>query len=83
MAKFYNKKTNQILWGDDDIICPLEDAWSELREYIATKKLDGHDMYDQWLMKVEMKMDELLTVLVEEAPSCVPDFTDKNIEELY
>ena len=46
MAKLYNKKEHKIYWSSDDIICPIEDAYFELTDFIALKKLDGHDVYD-------------------------------------
>lgn len=46
MAKYYNKKNHEIYWTDDDIACPLEEAYWELHDYIAIKRLDGHDIID-------------------------------------
>lgn len=45
MAKVYNTKTNELRW-EDDIAGVVEDAWFEITEILAVKKLDGHDMYD-------------------------------------
>jgi hypothetical protein len=44
MAKVYNTKTNTIYWSDYDIACAVEEAYWELTEFLALKKLDGHDM---------------------------------------
>lgn len=63
MAKLYNRKTKEIYWSDDDIICPIEDAYFELTDFIAMKKLDGHDVFDQWYMRVQAKMGELLDLM--------------------
>lgn len=46
MAKIYNGKTNEIMWSDLDIYCVVEDAYWELTDFLATKKLDGHDSRD-------------------------------------
>lgn len=83
MAKFYNKKTQQVLWGADNIYCPLEDEAEELREYLAVRKLDGHDEYDQWAMRVLDKMDELLGLLAwGDERGIAPDVVDDDIKEL-
>lgn len=78
MAKFYNAKTKEIYWTDADIYCPLEDAWFQLTDFLALKKLDGHDMNDQWYMAVERKMSELLTTLRE----CPIDELDESVKEI-
>ena len=78
MAKYYNVKNHEVYWSDSDIVCPLEDAWFELTDFLATKRLDGHDMQDQWYMLVERKMKELLEVL----SSNPLDETDPAIHEI-
>lgn len=65
MAKIYNHKTNTVFWSDSDIICAVEEAYWELSDFIAVKRLDGHDRIDQWYMKVHAKLDELLDALTE------------------
>lgn len=71
------------MWGDDDIICNLEDAYFELSDYMATKHLDGHDMYDQWLMKVHTKFSELLDALSEgNEKGVAPDVLNDHIKEI-
>ena len=62
MAKVYNTKTNSLRW-EDDISGVVEDAWFEITEILAVKKLDGHDMYDQWLMAVELRVKDLMDTL--------------------
>lgn len=52
MATIYRKRTNEILWDDSGIYCRLEDEYNELSEFIARKRLDGHDETDQWYMWV-------------------------------
>ena len=52
MAKFYNTKRNEIVWSDNDLFAPVEDAYFELSDFLAVKKLDGHDEKDQWYMLV-------------------------------
>ena len=63
MAKFYDTKTNEVVWSDSDLLAPVEDAYFELSDYLAMKKLDGHDRTDQWYMLVHQKLDELISVL--------------------
>ena len=63
MAKFYNTKSNEVVWTDDDLLAPVEDAYFELSGYLAMKKLDGHDRTDQWYMLVHQKLKELISVL--------------------
>lgn len=65
MATIYRKRTNEILWDDSGIYCRLEDEYNELSEFIARKRLDGHDETDQWYMWVQLKMGELLDALDE------------------
>ena len=52
MAKLYNTKTNEVVWNDSDLLAPVEDAYFELSDFLAMKKLDGHDRTDQWYMLV-------------------------------
>lgn len=59
----YSKKSNEIIWTDDDLLAPVEDAYFELSGYLAIKKLDGHDRTDQWYMLVHQKLKELISVL--------------------
>lgn len=66
MAHFYDRTKNDIYWTAEDIVCPLEDAYFELCNFLALKRLDGHDRRDQWYMKVHNKLDELLDALNEE-----------------
>jgi hypothetical protein len=65
MAKVYDKKNDKLAWSYSEIICPLEDAWFEVLDVLNTNKLDGHDIDDQWLMKVELRMKDLLDTLSE------------------
>ena len=46
MAKFYNVKRREVFWSDNDLFAPVEDAYFELGEFLATKKLNGHDEKD-------------------------------------
>lgn len=48
----FSKKSKEIMWIDDDLLAPVEDAYFELSGYLAMKKLDGHDRKDQWYMLV-------------------------------
>lgn len=59
----FSKKSNEIMWIDDDLLAPVEDAYFELSGYLAMKKLDGHDRTDQWYMLVHQKLKELIEVL--------------------
>lgn len=63
MAKVYDTKQKKMVWVDDGIMCAVEDAWFEVSDVLAVNKLDGHDMYDQWLIKVEDRLRALLDVL--------------------
>ena len=63
MAKFYNTKRNEVVWSDNDLFAPVEDAYFELSDFIAMKKLDGHDLKDQWYMLVCHMLGELIEVL--------------------
>lgn len=64
MAKLYDKKKGEVIWSDSDIVCLVEEAYWELSDFLAIKRLDGHDMTDQWYMNVHKKLDELLDVLM-------------------
>ena len=63
MTKFYNTKTNEVVWSDSDLLAPVEDAYFELSGFLAMKELDGHDRNDQWYMLVHQKLKELIDVL--------------------
>ena len=63
MAKFYDTKTNEVIWNDIDLLAPVEDAYFELSGFLAMKKLDGHDRTDQWYMLVHQKLQELISAL--------------------
>lgn len=80
MAKIYDKKRKEILWEDQDgdFLCYLEETWWEVCDVLATKKLDGHDTYDQWLMRVERDMDRLLDTLNSYDPTAA-DIIDREI----
>lgn len=79
MAKLYNTRTNDIYWSANDIYCAVEEAYWELSDFIAVKRLDGHDMTDQWYMRVHAKLDELLEAL----GKCPIDETNPDIKELF
>ena len=79
MAKVYDTKKHEIYWTASDIVCPLEEVYWELLDFIAVKRLDGHDRRDQWYMAVHAKMQELLDLL-EKDPT---DELDENIRPLY
>lgn len=80
MAKFFDTKKREVFWSDNDIYGPLEDAYFELSDFIALKKLDGHDERDQWYMLVQLKMAELIDALNSSPMTDRPDFeTDKEI----
>ena len=78
MAKFYNVKRNEVIWSDNDLFVPVEDAYFELGEFLATKKLNGHDEKDQWYMLVYQKIKELMRAL-EENPITVDLGSDKEL----
>ena len=66
MAKHYNTNTHDIYYTCEDLWGALEDEYFELDEFLALKKLDGHDVHDQWYMLVHRKMAELLDVMNQE-----------------
>ena len=63
MAKFYDTKTREVIWSDNDVFSPAVYAYNELSSFLATKKLDGHDERDQWYMLVQQKLGELVAAL--------------------
>lgn len=73
MAKIYTN--NDIYWSDAEIYAPIEDAYWELSEMLALKRLDGHNPHDQWYMAVHRKLSELLDVL-DENPAKDTDITE-------
>lgn len=79
MAKYYDTATRKEVWSDCDIYCPLEDAYFELSDFIAEKRLNGHDRRDQWYMLVHRKMEELLDVMKE----CPFDELDETMKPLF
>lgn len=77
MAKVFSKKRKEIMWEDTDgFLCLLEETLWDIQEVLAVKKLDGHDEYDQWLIRVEHDMDRLLDTLTEKDYS-VDDLLDR------
>ena len=78
MAKFYNVKRNEVVWSDNDLFAPVEDAYFELGDFIAAKKLNGHDEKDQWYMLVYQKIKELKRAL-EETPISLDLGSDKEL----
>ena len=79
MAKLYHTGKNEIYWSDCEIVCPLEEEYFELSDFIAVKRLDGHDKYDQWYMLVHAKMGELIDLL-NQSPI---DEMDGELQPLY
>lgn len=63
MAKFYDTRSNEVIWSDSDLLAPVEDAYFELSGFLVMKKLDGHDRTDQWYMLVHQKLRELISAL--------------------
>lgn len=77
MAKVFSKKRKEIMWEDTDgFLCLLEETLWDIQDVLAAKKLDGHDEYDQWLIRVEHDMDHLLDTLTEKDYS-VDDLLDR------
>ena len=75
MAKLYDARQHKIRYSlPADLFFALEEEYFELSEVLATEKLDGHDRYDQWQMKLEIKMSELLDVMNE---------LDEKVEDIY
>ena len=66
MAKLYDARQHKIRYSlPADLFFALEEEYFELCEVLATERLDGHDRYDQWQMKLHIKMGELLDVMNE------------------
>lgn len=66
MAKVFDKKRKEVMWEDaDGFLCLLEETMWDVSDVLAAKRLDGHDEYDQWLMKVHWDMKRLLDTLCE------------------
>lgn len=75
MAKLYDAKQHKIRYSlPADLYFTLEEEYFELCEILATERLDGHDIYDQWEMKLHIKMGELLDVMNE---------LDEKVEDIY
>ena len=79
MGKIYHTKNHKIMWSDLDIYCYIEDAFIELQDFLAQKRLDGHNAEDQWYMAMYNKLDELIELMAK----CPIDETDPNIKELF
>lgn len=79
MAKIYDRKKNEVYWSDSDIACVVEDAYFELSDFLAVKKLDGHDRLDQWYMTVHAKLTELMGAL----DNCPIDELGEDIRPIY
>lgn len=66
MAKVCSGRKHEIRW-EDDICAIVEDAWFEVLDVLNSKyRVDGHDTYDQWLMKVEFRLKDLIDTLNED-----------------
>ena len=64
--KLFDLQQNKIRYSlNPDLYFILEDEYLELYEVLATSRLNGHDRYDQWMMKMEIKMKELLDTISE------------------
>jgi hypothetical protein len=65
MSKIYDGKMKKYRFVNDGLVCAVEDAWFEVSDILAENRLDGHDEYDQWLMKLGDRLGLLLDVLQE------------------
>jgi hypothetical protein len=75
MAKLYDARQHKIRYSlPADLYFAIEEDYFELCEILATERLDGHDRYDQWQMKLHLKMEELLDAMNE---------LDEETEDLY
>lgn len=64
--KLYDTKERKVVYSlNPDLYLMLEDEYMELFDILAASKLDGHMRYDQWMMKMEIKMKELLDTMSE------------------
>ena len=75
--KVYNGVKHEMGWSSCDLYGRVEDAWFEVLDVINSKRMDGHDMYDQWLILVERRINDLLTTL----GSCPMTLTEQVLEE--
>ena len=81
--KLYDAKERKIMYSlNPELYLLLEDEYLELFDILASNKLDGHDRHDQWMMKMEIKMAELLDTM-RELDDCPEDtLMDEDNEEL-
>lgn len=64
--KLYSTKEGRILYAlNPDLYFILEDEYMELFDILASSRLNGHNRFDQWMMKMEIKMKELLDTMSE------------------
>lgn len=64
--KLYDVKERKMVYSlNPELYLILEDEYMELFDILAGSKLDGHMRYDQWMMKMEIKMKELLETMSE------------------
>ena len=79
MAKYINKKNHDIYWSDDDIACAVEEAYWELHDFLAVKRLDGHNAIDLWYMLIDQKLSELIDIM----EKCPFDELDEDLKPIY
>lgn len=64
--KLFDTKKRKIMYQlNPDLYFLLDDEYMELMDVLASERLDGHDRLDQWMMKLAIKMEELLDVMGE------------------
>jgi hypothetical protein len=64
--KLYYPKEHRIIYSPDiDIYFDLRREHDQLLDVLAAERLDGHNRYTQWMMKLEIKYQELLNTLDE------------------
>lgn len=64
--KIYDKNEHKVVYDfSTDLYFTLEEEYMELLEVLANARLNGHNRHDQWMMKMEIKMKELLDCMLE------------------
>lgn len=61
------KSKKQMYASGIDAALDAADALEQIDEVLASSRIDGHDEYYQWLMKLEVRYQDLLACLAEEA----------------
>ena len=59
--KIYNAKEHRTLYSlNPDLYFDIEEEYFQLLDVLASERLNGHDRYTQWMMKLETRYKDLL-----------------------